>query len=1014
MADTFELFPPGACNSRLPLNPIRDQYTIVRLAPLEAIADGRPVGPAVVPRDVVYPELIRDIRRNFPEFPYDAFAKGGPPLIDKWKGVIDPPPNLVERPPVTTVTVGDVHDFIANPRVEIEGAEVTVDLAPGGIEDLLNDGTTLLEVGRGSDAKLVRVNARRVGTVEPHDLEERAVPIGDLYEFFSNPRVDLETRAARVHLTGRNVEELATVGVSRVDVATGDGHEAVYVRALRAPSGPRATPAFGEPVVAGAERLMRPEMTYESHAMMVEPPGAPPLGHPHTSAPSLPMGIHHHVAGRGLVTRAKPGSIAELKANPDLVETVVSQTVLPRFELVLYLPYRQTWELLGYSRGELLNSISLAPEEETTIEVFTWDRFKRLREDTTTFEREGTLDVAFTDKLSMETVKELSTSADWGFNIHGDVSVPIKAVTIGVSGAYDTKNSIKELHRGTQQAVSEAVRKASSRIKATRQTKVTESEEMGREMKVARKIKNQNKCHTLDLDYFEVLATYKVTTVPNMADAKLCVLTPMPITDPIDRNFLLAYEGELTSMMLSATYLPGFNAARMLAAWEKVCDIRCKEPCPCDRTAAAAPSSPAVATTPSAPSTPATTPVADPTKPARDALAQAARNLRAKVRVIQDATIDSPSHAKGGGHSPSASLCDLANDIFGAHPESEWSAAKEQYRIWLYRKVAMEALAPRFWAAVERFAASGAETPEAADEVVKAADVQVADVLNVAVLGLTYKLKALEIVGTIIKGMCQPLPFLTNVGFDDAGFDAAFKQLADALKAYKQAQVTASTPAATAPASSQPVDQKKEEAAAVAKEAEPPEYDVKELAEAKVAEQALLAHVRHNESYYRQGIWARLDPSDRLVFLSLLGDLTRHVDNEVVAFVGKKAALPLRIALHPDAAKWFQENVVANPGFAEAPEAVQVTLPTKGVAVESRLGACDACEDFILQHRALDLKLKTAEVTAAEERSAQEVLETKRYQLRLAETPAMLDDPDPHDGNGAPTIRVVVAKGDES
>lgn len=44
--------------------------------------------------------------------------------------------------------------------------------------------------------------------------------------------------------------------------------------------------------------------------------------------------------------------------------------------LAFHLPFTQTWKLEGYTRGRMVNSFALAPGEEQTVDVFTWDRLK--------------------------------------------------------------------------------------------------------------------------------------------------------------------------------------------------------------------------------------------------------------------------------------------------------------------------------------------------------------------------------------------------------------------------------------------------------------------------------------------------------------------------------------------------------------------------------------------------------------------------------------------------------------
>jgi hypothetical protein len=59
--------------------------------------------------------------------------------------------------------------------------------------------------------------------------------------------------------------------------------------------------------------------------------------------------------------------------------------------LGLLLTYRQTWTPKGYSRGALLNSFSLAPGEELTLEVFNWDRARLEQERSVENSRDSTL-----------------------------------------------------------------------------------------------------------------------------------------------------------------------------------------------------------------------------------------------------------------------------------------------------------------------------------------------------------------------------------------------------------------------------------------------------------------------------------------------------------------------------------------------------------------------------------------------------------------------------------------------
>lgn len=645
---------------------------------------------------------------------------------------------------------------------------------------------------------------------------------------------------------------------------------------------------------------------------------------------------------------------ARLDVDPALV-----RELLPDYEFALYLPYVQGWELLGYSRGALLNSISLAPQEETTVEVFSWERIKRTREETTGVEQESTHEVTLTDKDSREVLKELTRDSSFTFHAGLSVQVPVGDVPVGVDVGVETRDSLRDVSRATQQTVNEAVRKASVRMKTSRQTKVTESEEFGRETRVTRKLRNPNLCRTLNIDMFEILSNYRVTTALLRERVALCVLVPMPVSMEVGREFLLVHEGVLRRALLSQVYAGGFDAARLLATWQRICEVKCAPPCPCEQTGGVPPSGdPAV-------------------DAARQQVADAAAQVAASITAVNAAKPDD--------------LCDLACLRRGGD-ESVWAAAKTEYHRWLYSKL-MDTIAPRWWSTCRQFSQSTDRSPEAAERFLQAANVQPADIFNLILLGLTFYGKAAEFAGTLIALGCWNLwVMLTSIAFDDAGLDGAIAQLRAAVAAYRAAVEAARQP----PAQGSPAETP----------APAPEFPPRDLARALVDEAALIAHINGNAAYYRFALWEALAPNDRLTLLAGQGDLMSFLDPEVLGYVGTKIALPFRLKTDADVAEWFRGNVLDNDGLKELPQPFTVTLQTPGVMAETRLGQCDACEDFIVQHRDLDLQQKTAEVAAARQRAEQEKSEAQRYQMRLTQKQPLLEDPDAN--RDASAIRVIL------
>jgi len=677
--------------------------------------------------------------------------------------------------------------------------------------------------------------------------------------------------------------------------------------------------------------------------------------------------------GRALVDkwRSAPAAATSGPTQPPGSPTTPADpatSLLPDLPLALYLPYRQTWELLGYSRGALLNSVSLSPQEETTIEVFTWDRVKRSREDAESVDQEASQEVMFTDKDSREVLKELTKDSSFTFHAGLNLQIPTGTpVTVGGDVGVQTQDSVRDVARTTQQTVNESVRKASTRMKTSRQTKITETEELGTETRVTRKLRNPNQCRTLNVDHFEVLANYQVTTALLLDQTRLVVLIDNPVALQATRPFVLANEGVLRRVLLSSVYAAGIDAIRTLATWERICEVKCAPRCACEQTPGAPPAGNAAVDA------------------ALAQLTDAADLVTATITTIESSQPDA--------------LIALGAQCSSAGGEAAWTNAKIEFHRWLYARL-MDTIVPRWWTACRQFAGGEADhSPNGIDRFLLTANAQPADVFNVFVLITTYFAKAAEFVASLASrpgmNLCAAWVLGTNIAFDDAGLDSAIGQLRNALAVYRAAVASATAP----PPAGTPAEPTAPEPA--------PEFPPRDLAAALVSEAALFTHLTANESYYRFALWQALSPAGQYARLASLPDLVGLVDNEVVGIVGDKLAVVFRLSANAEARSWFEGNVLNNADLKrDVPQPFNVVLPTAGIALETRLGQCDGCEDFIVQHRALDLQQKAAEVLAAQQRAEQEKLETQRYQARLTSKQPLLEPPSPNEHVSA--IRLIV------
>ncbi|MFC7044814.1 hypothetical protein ACFQH6_04715 [Halobacteriaceae archaeon GCM10025711] len=172
------------------------------------------------------------------------------------------------------------------------------------------------------------------------------------------------------------------------------------------------------------------------------------------------------------------------------------------------------------------------------------------------------------------------------------------------------------------------------------------------------------------------------------------------------------------------------------------------------------------------------------------------------------------------------------------------------------------------------------------------------------------------------------------------------------------------------------------------------EFTDMELAEAEVAVSALLSHVRHNQSHYRLAIWNAMTANDRYRLLSLLGNLPDYVEPEAIGAIGDRFVMTYDLEADDYVREWFKKNVLKNPIFTDAEGDVsEITLPTGGITIASRLGQCDACEEFISEHRELDIAEKAAENRLLRAHARQAEAEARRYDDRLEQEPPLLDGP---------------------
>jgi hypothetical protein len=907
---TYAVFAPGDCDKPLPLNRITDVFRFSKFVGLLVAVQGYGSRRVVLPRTAIVPGVARTVAANPSATMLDV--EGGVPLARR--GELP----ALGASAAAEVAVDDVDRLLALREVMVNQRPTAVELTRRAAGELLAGRPAVVTARTDGAPALLRL----VAPLRPGGTPAAAVlEITDLAGFLADPRVP----------GADGVPIPVTLTVEQV---------------------------------AGLRSAGRAELTVGTEQVTVTLPGrgAPAL------VPARDVGTVRPAGDVGVV---RP---LERSGDGQELTTTSGGRRSPVFELALHLPWTQTWTLLGYSRGVLLNTVSLAPQEETTIEIFTWDRRKAEAERTSSVESEDSFEGSDTTRITSDVMREAQNSYEFTFKGNGELGVDVEDVLhIGATVEDTTKQSFANTAKSTTGFLHESVTKSAGKVKQVRQTKVTESVESGREERVTRKLRNPNMCRTLNLDYFEVLAHYSIATDLDRAHVGLCVLVDNPLRVPLDRAALRVHEQALRRALLDRQLAPGFAAARLLEQRDQACRVAC------DRCHCSAPPQRAGGV---------------------DGLPEELVGQLTYVGALMGGLV--VGNLEG--------LFDSLEIGYDQYFRNE--ASMQGDRRWVYDELLMlgapgvrAALLSIFqsWQNKSAFSASQLDRLRFELEGVGGLDAilptklfgeHTAELERAigneydAVFRLTSKNEA-------IKDEWL-LTFVYATGlldtFNDNGLRAALHQLIrlddDWLAGQKDADAAAS---------------KAGEADGAATEAVRDAFGVEEVTETLERESALLAHLNLHAGYYRAELWKALTPATQLALLKPL--LPEAVTPQAVGSFGDKLAFPVRLDAVPDAEQLIGDLVTDNTLLDELGRKDEVALPTPAVTLESRLGACDGCEEFVAKHRELDLAV-------AGERAKQEALETERYQKRLTHDPPVLDDPDPHQDQGA--VRLVIRQEKDS
>jgi hypothetical protein len=242
------------------------------------------------------------------------------------------------------------------------------------------------------------------------------------------------------------------------------------------------------------------------------------------------------------------------------------------------LQYKSEWIADGYSLGDLLYSLPLAPGQKKQIVVFDWERRESASNTQSIDYEESLFNSLSRDRDILEIAKGTIEE-----NVSGRSSATVKAVAggiggvvgsavFGVAGGYSnarssaSQNSLRQVSSSDQQKLSDRIVQSANAVRSMRST-VIQTVAQGERFEVSSEsVANYNHCHALTIQYYEVLRHFKIRQ--RFAGARECLFVPL-LMSQFDLKKSLRWRESLQLALIDRRLAKGFDAGdRILHEWQ--------------------------------------------------------------------------------------------------------------------------------------------------------------------------------------------------------------------------------------------------------------------------------------------------------------------------------------------------------------------------------------------------------------------------------------------------------------
>lgn len=282
-----------------------------------------------------------------------------------------------------------------------------------------------------------------------------------------------------------------------------------------------------------------------------------------------------------LYTRTRDGRVVMNKATPvdwDETPTFHQAASISHGHL---LHFKQVWYADGYSLGDLLYSLPLAPGQKKLISVVDWERREQTARDEFTSAEEGLQAALSRDRDLSEVVsgtlsessrgeshnKTVGFGAGKGSAVSGSYQGFNFGGVMGVSGGFGESDSnafmvsSRDLSASSLQTLRDRTLQSASAVRNVRST-IVQTARQGETVRATTEVvANHNHCHALTIQYFEVLRHFKVTN--ELANVQECLFVPLPMSE-FNRQKVLRWRESLSTYLKQPELAPALDATRRI------------------------------------------------------------------------------------------------------------------------------------------------------------------------------------------------------------------------------------------------------------------------------------------------------------------------------------------------------------------------------------------------------------------------------------------------------------------